>query len=91
MRPECDGFASNGGDHQWMRRSDAAAQGGFTTVHARKEGDGGQMSDIACRKTPNTPPLRLSPHFSKVLGVLDACNLGVAVSAEAAPADGFPK
>jgi hypothetical protein len=69
MRPESDGFASNGGDHQWMRRSDAAAQGGFTTVHARKEGDGGQMSDIACRKTPNTPPLRLSPHFSKVFGV----------------------
>jgi hypothetical protein len=49
MRPECDGFASNGGDYQRMRRSDAAAQGGFTIVHARKESDGGQTFDIACR------------------------------------------
>jgi hypothetical protein len=49
MRPECDGFASNGGDHQRTRRSDAAAQGGFTMVHARKESDDGQLFDIACR------------------------------------------
>jgi hypothetical protein len=49
MRPECDGFASNGGDHQRMRRSDAAAQGGFTIVHARKKSDDGQLFDIACR------------------------------------------
>jgi hypothetical protein len=40
---------------------------------------------------PNTPPLKLSPHFSKVLGVADACNFGVAGSAETAPTDGFPK
>jgi hypothetical protein len=40
---------------------------------------------------PNAPPLKLSPHFSKVLGVADACNFGVAGSAETAPADGFPK